>query len=302
MSDCGRPSLVSVDAGTASSVLMEIINRIPRMMSTGRDLRSNGKRIGLVPTRGAFHEGHLSLMTRAREFCDTVIVSSFVDVRSNEGSRKPAVDLGRDAELAFTRGVDFIFAPGAEDMFPQGFSSFVGVEGLGEKLEGARLPGHFREVATVVNKLLNIVHPHFAFFGRKHAQQVILVKRMVRELCVDVEIVVCPPVREEDGLALSSMNVYLTTEERKAAIVLRRALERCQSLYAGGERYAARLIASVRSMIEAEPLARVDYVALTDTELLDSVDVIPAAPALVSLAAYIGATRLTDNIVLGGEL
>jgi pantoate--beta-alanine ligase len=272
------------------------------MVSTARELRSNGKRIGLVPTRGALHEGHLSLMSRAREFCDTVIVSIFVDLRSDEGSREPAVDLGRDAELAFTRGVDFIFAPATEDMFPQGFSTFVGVEGLSEKLEGAALPGHFREVTTVVNKLLNIVHPHFAFFGRKHAQQVILVKRMVRELSMDVEIVVCPPVREEDGLALSSMNVHLTTEERKAAIVLRRALERCQSLYAGGERDAARLIASARSMIEAEPLARVEYLAVTNTDRLEPVDLIPAAPALVSLAAYIGATRLTDNIVLNGEL
>jgi pantoate--beta-alanine ligase len=281
---------------------MEIIKRIPRMVSIGRELRNKGKRIGLVPTRGALHEGHLSLMSRAREFCDTVIVSIFVDLRSDEGSREPPVDLGRDAELAFTRGVDFIFAPPAEDMFPQGFSTFAGVEGLSEKLEGATLPGHFREVTTVVNKLLNIVHPHFAFFGRKHAQQVILVKRMVRELAVDVEIVVCPPVREEDGLALSSMNVHLTTEERKAAIVLRRALERCQSLYAGGERDAARLIASVRSMIEAEPLARVDFVAVTDTDQLDPVDLIPAGPTLISLAAYIGATRLTDNIVLNGEI
>jgi pantoate--beta-alanine ligase len=290
------------DAGIASSVLMEIINRIPRMVSTGRELRSDGKRIGLVPTRGTFHEGHLSLMTKAREFCDTVIVSIVVDSGSEDSAREGVVDLGRDAELAFTRGVDFIFAPVPEDVFPKGFSTFVGVEGLSEKLEGATQPGHFRKVTTVVNRLLNIVHPHFVFFGRKHAQQVILVKRMVRELSVDVEIVVCPPVREEDGLALSSMNAHLNTEERKAAIVLRRALERCQSLYAGGERDAARLMASVKSVIEAEPLARIDYVAVTDTELLESVDLISSAPTLVSLAAYIGGARLTDNIVLEGQL
>ena len=278
---------------------MEIINRIPRMVSTGRDLRTEGKRIGLVPIGGALHEGHLSLMSRARELCDSVIVSILPD----QGVEKPAVDLARDAELAFTRGVDFIFAPAAENMFAQGFSTSVTVQGLSEKLEGASLPGHYRGVTTAVNKLLNIVHPHFAFLDRKDAQRAILVKRMVRELAMDVEIVVCPIVREEDGLALSAANARLSTEERKAAIVLRRALERRQSLYNGGEREAERLIASMRSMIEAEPLARIDYVAITDTNRLDPADVIPAdSPTLVSLAVFIGATRLTDNIVLNGEL
>jgi pantoate--beta-alanine ligase len=278
---------------------MEIINRIPRMVSTGRDLRTGGARIGLVPTGGGLHEGHLSLMSRARELCDSVIVSILPD----QDVEKPAVDLARDAELAFTRGVDFIFAPAAEDMFAQGFSTSVTVQGLSEKLEGAHLPGHYRGVTTAVNKLLNIVNPHFAFLDRKDAQRAILVKRMVRELAMDVEIVVCPIVREEDGLALSAANARLSTEERKAAIVLRRSLERCQSLYNGGEREAERLIASMRPMIEAEPLARIDYIAITDTERLDPADAIPAdSPTLVSLAVYIGSTRLTDNIVLNGEL
>jgi pantoate--beta-alanine ligase len=282
---------------------MEIINRIPRMISIARELRREGKRIGLVPTRGALHEGHLSLMSRARELCDAVIVSIYVDRILAEDSDKLDSDLARDAELAFTRGVEFIFAPAAEDMFPKGFSTFVTVEGLSDKLEGVSRPGHFRAVTTALNKLLNIVDPQFAFLGRKDAQQVVIVKRMLRELAIPVEIVVCPTVREEDGLALSSANVYLSTEERKAATVLRRALERCQSLSSGGERDAVLLIASIRSVIEAEPIARIEYVAITDIDQLDPVDAIPPdSPTLVSLAVYIGATRLTDNVVLNGEL
>jgi len=269
------------------------------MVSTGRELRAEGQRVGLVPTRGALHQGHLSLMGRARELCDTVIVSIF----TGQSMGMPDVDLVRDAELAFTRGVDFIFAPAWKDVLAQGHSTFVTVDGLSDKMEGASLPGHFRGVITLVNKLLNIAHPHFLFLGRKDAQQAIVVKRMIRDLAMDVEVVVCPTVREEDGLALSSMNVKLSTEERKAAPVLRRALERCQSLYNGGEREAGRLIASMSSLIEAEPLARIDYVGVTDIDRLDPLETIPADfPTLVSLAVYIGATRLTDNVVLNGEL
>jgi pantoate--beta-alanine ligase len=273
------------------------------MVSIASELRSEGRRIGLVPTSGSLHEGHLSLMSRARELSDTVIVSIFSNPMADKGSDTASVDLPRDAELAFTRKVDFIFAPSPVDVFPENLSTSVTVESLSAKLEGASRPGYFRSITTVANKLFNVVGPHFAFFGRKDAQQVVIVKRMVRELAMSVEIVVCPTVREEDGLALSSMNVNLNTEERKAATVLRRALERCLSLYNGGEREAARLIASMRSGIEAEPLARVDYVAVTDIDRLDPVDTVPAAsPTLVSMAVYIGATRLTDNIVLNGEL
>jgi pantoate--beta-alanine ligase len=285
---------------------MEIINRIPRMMSVARELRADGKRIGFVPTMGALHEGHLSLMGRAREMCDMVVASVFVNPAQfapNEDFEQYPRDLARDAELAFTRGVDFIFAPTPEDMYPQRFATYVTVERLSEKLEGASRPSHFRGVTTVVNKLFNIVHPHFAFFGRKDAQQVIIIKRMVRELAMDVEVVVGPTVREEDGLALSSRNVYLSTEERKAATVLRRALERCRTLYNGGERDSARLISSMRSLIEGEQLAVIDYIAITDTERLEPVETIPADnPTLVSMAVFIGATRLIDNIVMNGEM
>ena len=285
---------------------MEIINRIPRMMSITRELRGDGRRIGLVPTMGALHEGHLSLMGRAREMCDTVIASVFVNPAQfgpNEDFDRYPRDLARDAELAFTRGVDFIFAPAPDDMYPEGFSTYVVVEGLSEKLEGASRSGHFRGVTTVVNKLFNIVHPHFAFFGRKDAQQVIIIKRMTRELAMDVEIVVGPTVREEDGLALSSRNLYLSTDERRAAIVLRRALERARTLSSGGERDSSRIVSSMRAIIEAEPLARIDYIAITDTNQLSHVETIPQdVPILISLAVFVGKTRLIDNIVLNGEL
>src|SRR5262245_10520150 len=163
---------------------MEIINRIPRMISIRRQLRAEGKRIGLVPTAGHLHEGHLSLMSRANELCDAIIVSIIPD----QNDERPAADVARDGELAFTRGADFIFAPPSEDLFAKGSSTFVTIEGLSEKLEGARLPGHFRDSTTLVHKLLNIVHPHFAFLGRKDAQQALIVKRMVRDLAMDVEI------------------------------------------------------------------------------------------------------------------
>jgi pantoate--beta-alanine ligase len=285
---------------------MEIINRIPRMMTLAREIRAAGRRIGFVPTMGALHEGHLSLMDRARQMCDVVIISIFVNpiqFGPNEDFDRYPRDLARDVELARARGVDFIFAPSADDMFPEGFSTYVLVEGLSEKLEGASRPGHFRGVTTVVNKLLNIVHPHFAFFGSKDAQQAIIIKRMVCDLCLDVEIVIAPTVREEDGLALSSRNLYLREDERKAATVLARALERCRRLYLSGERASERLIHQMRLIIEANPLARIDYIAITDCERLDPVNVIPTdRPTLVSLAVFIGTTRLIDNIVLNGEL
>jgi pantoate--beta-alanine ligase len=285
---------------------MEIINRIPRMMSVARDMRAEGSRVSLVPTMGALHEGHLSLMARAREMCDIVVASVFVNPAQfgpDEDFERYPRDLARDAELAFTKGVDFIFAPSPEDMYPKDFVTYVTVNSLSDKLEGASRPGHFRGVTTVVNKLFNIVQPNFAFFGRKDAQQVIIIKRLVRDLAMDVEIVVGPIVREEDGLALSSRNVYLSTNERQAATVLRRALEKARTLYNGGESDAGRLLSAIRAVVEAEPLARLDYLAITDTRQLDPVAIISNdEPTLISMAVFFSKTRLIDNIVLNGGL
>jgi pantoate--beta-alanine ligase len=275
------------------------------MASIARELRADGKRIGLVATQGRLHEGHLSLMTMAREMCDSVIVCVLAShgPPNADDKQKPETDLARDAELAFTRGVDLLFAPAPEDINPEGTMTYTVVEGLSDKLEGANRIDGFRNVTTTLNKLLNIVQPNFAFFGRKDAQQVILIRRMVRELEMPVEVIVGPTVREEDGLALSSRNVRLSTEERKAATVLRRALERCRSAYNGGERDSSKLIASMRAIVEAEPLARIDYITVTDTVLLDPVETIAQSkPTLISMAAFVGETRLVDNIVLNGEL
>src|SRR5262249_27588356 len=276
------------------------------MMLVAKDLRDAGQRVGLVPTMGALHAGHLSLMDRAREMCDTVIVSVFLNPTQfgpGEDLNRYPRDLAADAELAFTRGVDIIFAPEPEEIYPAGFSTFVVVEGMSEKLEGASRPGHFRGVTTVVNKLFNIIRPAFAFFGRKDAQQALMIKRMVRDLGMGTEVVVAPTVREADGLALSSRNRYLSAEERNAATVLRRALERCRTQINAGERDSSKLINAMQAIIEAEPLARIDYLAITETARLDPVSVVPAdRPTLVSMAVFVGTTRLIDNIVVNGEI
>jgi pantoate--beta-alanine ligase len=284
-------------------LFMEIINRRKRMMSVARRLRREENRtIGLVPTMGALHEGHLSLIHEARALCDVVVVSVFV----NPAQFGPAEDfasyprdLTRDSALLAEYNVDYVFAPTAEEVYPDGFASYVTVEGLSDQLEGVARPGHFRGVTTVVAILLNIVRPHFAFFGQKDAQQSIIVKQMVRDLGFEPEIVVLPIVREESGLALSSRNAYLDESGRRAAMVLHRALLAARSAYADGERNAARLIELVRSMIENEPLARIDYVSVNDVETLEKLDKIDDRPALMSLAVFIGKTRLIDNIVLG---
>jgi pantoate--beta-alanine ligase len=281
---------------------MEIINRRQRMSSVSRKVRRQQDRtIGLVPTMGALHDGHLSLVREARRMCDVVVVSVFVNPAQfgpgEDFSRYPR-DLTNDAALLTDYNVDYIFAPAAEEIYPKNFSTYVTVEGLSEQLEGASRPGHFRGVATVVTVLLNIVRPDFAFFGQKDAQQALIVKRLVRDLAFDTEIVVLPTVREESGLALSSRNNYLNDEERASASVLYRALARAKEAYKDGERNGARLAGTIRSTIETEPRARIDYISVTDADTLEKLEKLDDRTVLVAIAVQVGKTRLIDNIVL----
>jgi pantoate--beta-alanine ligase len=282
---------------------MEIITRRKRMASVTRKARREQDcTIGLVPTMGALHEGHLSLVREARRLCDLVVVSIFVNPTqfgpAEDFTRYPR-DLTRDTALLTECNVDYIFAPAVEEIYPPGFTTYVNVEGVSERLEGASRPGHFRGVATVVTKLLNIARPDFAFFGQKDAQQTVVIRRLAADLALDTEIVVRPTLRDPDGLAMSSRNAYLTVEERAAAPVIYRALQKAETLYGQGERNAATLIETVGGMILREPLARLDYVAVTDAETLEPLDALDEErAALVSLAAHFGKTRLIDNVVL----
>ncbi|HEX8772495.1 MAG TPA: pantoate--beta-alanine ligase [Pyrinomonadaceae bacterium] len=281
---------------------MEIINRRQRMSSVSRKVRRQQDRtIGLVPTMGALHDGHLSLVREARRMCDVVVVSVFVNPAQfgpGEDFERYPRDLTHDAALLTDYNVDYIFAPTPEEIYPKNFSTYVAVEGLSEQLEGTSRPGHFRGVATVVTVLLNIVRPDFAFFGQKDAQQTLIVRRLVRDLAFDTEIVVLPTVREETGLALSSRNAYLNEEERHAAPVIYRALTRAKEAYKDGERNGSRLAGIVRSTIESEPRARIDYISITDADTLEKLDKLDDRTVLIAAAAYFGKTRLIDNIVL----
>ena len=272
------------------------------MSSVARKLRRDDKTIGLVPTMGALHEGHLSLVREARRMCDVVIVSVFVNPAqfgpSEDFSRYPR-DLTGDTTKLADYNVDYIFAPPVEEVYPRNYSTYVTVEGLSESMEGKARPGHFRGVATVLTVLFNTVRPDFAFFGQKDAQQTLVVKRLVRDLAFDIEVVVLPTVREQTGLALSSRNAYLTDEQRQAAAVIYRALAQAREVYNEGERAARRLAETVRSQVDAEPLARLEYVGVVDAETMEKYDRIPEdRPVLIALAAKVGRTRLIDNIII----
>ena len=272
------------------------------MSSVARKVRrEQDQTIGLVPTMGALHDGHLSLVREARRMCDIVVVSVFVNpaqfALGEDFNRYPR-DLTKDAALLTDYNVDYIFAPSIEEIYPKDFATYVTVGGLSEQLEGAARPGHFRGVATVVTILLNVVRPDFAFFGQKDAQQTLIIKRLVRDLALDTEIVILPTVREESGLALSSRNAYLSEEEKRAAVVLYRSLSRAKEAYAAGERSGSRLLETVRTTIAGEPLAQLDYVSVTDADTLETLEKLDDRPVLIALAVYLGKTRLIDNIVL----
>lgn len=256
---------------------------------------------GFVPTMGYLHEGHLSLVRAARAANDHVIVSCFVNPTQfgpGEDLERYPRDTERDLSLLRDERVDVVFMPSVEEMYPNGASTFVEVEGITDVLEGARRPGHFRGVTTIVAVLFNIVRPARAYFGQKDAQQLAVVRKLVREQHFDVEIVGLPTVREPDGLAMSSRNAYLTPDERAAALVLSRALRVASERFAAGERDAERLRQAMRELIAGEPLAQVDYVSVADAETLQELERIERL-ALASLAVRIGKTRLIDNVTLG---
>jgi pantoate--beta-alanine ligase len=291
------------------------------MRNASRALRRAGKRLGFVPTMGALHEGHLSLVRAARAGSDVVAASIFVNPTQfgpNEDLAKYPRTFERDRELLEREGVELLFAPAVGEMYPEAADracpepvegsvrptnaqptvTWVTVEGLSDKLDGRSRPGHFRGVATVVAKLFNIVEPDAAFFGQKDAAQVAIIRRMVRDLNLPVEIVVCPIVREPDGLAMSSRNAYLDHEQRKQALVLHRSLTRVQKLAEAGERDAAKLASAGRAELAEEAAVRLDYFEIVDPDTLEAVEDISGG-VLVAVAAYVGSTRLIDNLVIG---
>jgi pantoate--beta-alanine ligase len=280
---------------------MEIIRTVSWMKQAARQARAENHVIGMVPTMGALHEGHLSLLRRAKSNSSKVFASIFVNPTQfgpNEDLSKYPRTFETDVAKLEAAGVDILFAPDAKEIYPAGFTTYVTVEGLSDRLEGRSRPGHFRGVATVVHKLFEIAQPQYAFFGRKDAQQARILQRMLQDLNTDVELVLCPIVREPDGLALSSRNAYLNPEERRAATILYRSLETARSEIAAGTRDALSLENSVRNVLAKEKLARVDYVEMADADKFESVARLNAhAAAYLLLAVFIGKTRLIDNLL-----
>jgi pantoate--beta-alanine ligase len=279
---------------------MKICATIPEARSACAGARAGRKCLGLVPTMGALHEGHLALVRAARAQCDAVAVSIFVNPTQfgpKEDLSKYPRPFDRDCRLLEREGVDILFAPSVEEMYPTGEGTWVLVEGLSEKLDGRSRPGHFRGVTTIVAKLFHIIEPDVAFFGQKDAAQLAVIRRMIRDLNFPVEIIGCPIMREEDGLAMSSRNAYLNREERARALVLQRALQRAQQEFQAGERIAAKLISAAKEVFADTPKVVLDYFEIVDPDMLDPVERI-SKQTLVAVAAYVGSTRLIDNIVL----
>ena len=282
---------------------METIHTIEWMKQIAHEAHARERILGLVPTMGALHEGHFSLIRAAQRECAPVVVSLFV----NPKQFGPAEDFGKyprkleqDRAALEALGVDFLFAPSPQDMYPVGFRTSVVVEGLSDRLEGRSRPGHFRGVTTVVLKLFEIVRPRFAYFGRKDAQQARLIRQMSADLNLDTSVVVCPIVREADGLALSSRNVYLNAEDRRAAAALSRSLAAVRDEIAKGERDAGRLLAALRRVLALEPRVTLDYAEIVDNETLEPVAGLRGT-CYVLLAAKVGDTRLIDNALIEPE-
>lgn len=282
---------------------MEVVTSPREMRTEAEELRRKNSSLGLVPTMGYFHEGHLSLMRRARADCQRVVVSVFV----NPTQFGPSEDLGRyprdferDRELAAAEGVDIVFAPAAKDIYSEGYATYVDVERLSEGLCGASRPGHFRGVATVVAKLFNICRPTAAYFGRKDYQQAQVIKRMAADLNFYVEIEVLPIVREADGLAMSSRNRYLEPEERRQATCLFRALAGAQELFAAGETQPAKFVDEMTAVVAAQPAVRVEYAQVIHPRELTPVAAVEEG-AVAAVAAIVNETRLIDNTILGKE-
>ena len=278
---------------------MKIAATVEEIRSAVKAWKKEGLSVGFVPTMGYLHEGHQSLMQKAVSENDRVVVSIFVNPMQfgpSEDLESYPRDLEKDAALCEANGVDLIFHPEPKEMYQPDFSSFVDMHGLTDSLCGKSRPVHFRGVCTVVTKLFNIVQPDRAYFGQKDAQQLAVIQQMVRDLNMDVTVIGCPIIREADGLAKSSRNSYLSADERKAALVLSRALEVAKQLLADGERDAAKIRNAISETIQAEPLVKIDYVELVDARTLQQVDSVER-PVLVALAVYIGKTRLIDNFI-----
>ncbi len=283
---------------------IKVLTTVAEVKSFVRAVKKAGKTIGLVPTMGALHEGHLTLMRHAKKNADVVIASVFVNPTQfgpNEDFDAYPREFSRDCEKLDSVGVDAVFHPSAEEMYPKGYTAYVTVDGdITNKLCGAKRPGHFRGVATVVTKLFNITEADKAFFGQKDAQQVVVIKRFVRDLNMNVEVNMVPIVRAEDGLALSSRNKYLSDKEKKAALVLSKSLKEAQKAFKSGKKSVTELKALITEKIQAEPLAQIDYIDIYTFPDLEECEMI-AKEALVALAVKFGTTRLIDNTILGGE-
>ena len=279
---------------------VKAIDSIQKMSTHIRIMKKEGKTIGFVPTMGYLHEGHLSLVRTAKKHTDVVVVSIFVNPAQfgpNEDYEKYPRALKRDEELAGGAGADIIFYPSVKDIYPQGYSTYVDVEGLTENLCGVSRPGHFRGVTTIVAKLFGIVKPDIAYFGQKDAQQAVVIKKMAEDLNMGIDVKVLPTIREKDGLAMSSRNAYLSKSERIDALVLYQALKKSQELIETGENDAKKISSMINEMVSAKPNAKIDYISIVDAKTLKDASVI-SGEVLIALAVFIGKTRLIDNIII----